>query len=42
MAKPLEANHAYTLSRIFELKIEPDDLVAEFGYTFARSSLQRP
>lgn len=42
MTKIPQVNQAYTFSRIFELKIEPDDLAAEFGYTFQRSSLQLP
>jgi hypothetical protein len=42
MTKLLEANQPYTFSQIFELKIEPDDLAAEFGYNFKRSRLQLP
>ena len=42
MVKVLDTNQAYTFSKIFELKIEPDDLVAEFGYSFQRSRLQLP
>lgn len=42
MAKLLEANQTYTFSQIFELKIEPNDLAAEFGYTFQRSRLYLP
>jgi citrate lyase gamma subunit len=39
MSKILDVNQSYTFSQIFELKIEPDDLAAEFGYTFQRTRL---
>jgi hypothetical protein len=42
MAKPLDPNQSYTFSKIFELQIEPDDLVAEFGYTLERTRLNLP
>jgi hypothetical protein len=42
MSRILEANQSYTFSKIFDLKIEPDDLAAEFGYGFRRSRLQLP
>jgi hypothetical protein len=42
MKSILDKTQSYTFSRIFELKIEPDDLAAEFGYSFKRSRLQLP
>ncbi len=42
MSKILDVNQSYTFSQIFELKIEPDDLAAEFGYTFQRTRLNLP
>lgn len=42
MSKLLNLNQAYTFSKIFELKIEPDDLVTEFGYTLERTRLNLP
>lgn len=39
MKSILDKNQSYTFSKIFELKIEPDDLATEFGYSFARSRL---
>lgn len=42
MSKILDVNQSYTFSQIFELKIELDDLAAEFGYTFQRTRLNRP
>ncbi len=42
MSKILDVNQSYTFSQIFELKIEPDDLAAEFGYTFQRTRLKLP
>ena len=42
MSKILDVNQSYTFSQIFELKIEPDDLAAEFGYTFQRTRLNMP
>lgn len=38
----LDPNQSYTFSKFFELKIEPDDLVAEFGYTLERLRLNLP
>lgn len=38
----LNLNQSYTFSRIFELKAEVDDLVAEFGYTLTRTRLSLP
>jgi hypothetical protein len=42
MAKALDQNHFYTSSKIFELKIEVDELVAEFGYSLTRKRLNLP
>lgn len=42
MAKPLDLNQSYTSSKIFELKIEVDELVAEFGYSLTRKRLNLP
>lgn len=42
MAKPLDLNQSYTFSKIFELKIEVDELVAEFGYSLTRKRLNLP
>ena len=42
MSKILDVNQSYTFSQIFELKIEADDSVAEFGYTFQRTRLNLP
>lgn len=42
MSKIIDVNQSYTFSQIFELKIEPDDLAAEFGYTFQRTRLKLP
>lgn len=42
MAKPLDLNQSYTFNKIFELKIEVDELVAEFGYSLTRKRLQLP
>ncbi len=42
MSKLLNPNQAYTFSKIFELQIEPDDLVTEFGYTLERTRLNLP
>ncbi|HAA30103.1 MAG TPA: hypothetical protein DCE56_23480 [Cyanobacteria bacterium UBA8553] len=38
----LDPNQSYTFSKIFELRIEPDDLVTEFGYTLERTRLNLP
>jgi hypothetical protein len=40
MSKFLALDQSYTFSNIFELKIEPDDLSTEFGYTFQRTRLK--
>lgn len=42
MAKPFDLNQSYTSSKIFELKIEVDELVAEFGYSLTRKRLDLP
>ncbi len=42
MAKPLDLNQSYTFNQIFELKIEVDELVAEFGYSLTRKRLDLP
>jgi hypothetical protein len=42
MAKPLDLNQSYTFNQIFELKIEVDELVAEFGYSLTRKRLNLP
>jgi hypothetical protein len=42
MSKLLNPNQSYTFSKIFELQIEPDDLVTEFGYTLERTRLNLP
>ncbi|MBW4544595.1 MAG: hypothetical protein KME25_09140 [Symplocastrum torsivum CPER-KK1] len=42
MAKALDLNQSYTASKIFELKIEVDELVAEFGYSLTRKRLNLP
>lgn len=42
MSKLLNPNQSYTFSKIFELQIEPDDLVSEFGYTLQRLRLNLP
>ncbi len=35
----IKANQSYTFSKIFELKAEVDELVADFGYSFTRKKL---
>ncbi|GBF81121.1 hypothetical protein [Aphanothece sacrum] len=40
--KILDPNQSYTFSKIFELKAEIDELVADFGYTFSRKKLNLP
>ncbi|MGK7882041.1 MAG: hypothetical protein AB4060_18360 [Crocosphaera sp.] len=40
--KILDSNQSYTFSKIFELKAEADELVADFGYTFSRKRLNLP
>ena len=42
MAKALDLNQSYTASTIFELKVEVDELVAEFGYSLTRKRLNLP
>ncbi len=38
----LQPEQSYTFSKIFDLKIEPDELSAYFGYTFQRKRLNLP
>jgi len=38
----LNPQQSYTFSKIFELQIEADDFVAEFGYTLQRTRLDLP
>lgn len=38
----LDPNQSYTFSKIFELKAEVDELVQDFGYSFARKLLNLP
>ncbi|MGB5595971.1 MAG: hypothetical protein WBM62_18330 [Crocosphaera sp.] len=40
--KILDPNQSYTFSKFFELKVEVDELVADFGYTFSRKKLNLP
>jgi hypothetical protein len=42
MSSILTPQQPYTFSKIFDLKIEADELVAEFGYTLQRTSLNLP
>lgn len=42
MAKLLDPNQSYTFSKIFDLKAEVDELVAEFGYSLTRKPLYLP
>lgn len=42
MSKILQAGQSYTFSKLFELKVEVDDLVNEFGYTLQRLELSLP
>ncbi|NET61220.1 MAG: hypothetical protein F6K47_35360 [Symploca sp. SIO2E6] len=42
MFKLLNPNQSYTFSKLFELRIEPEDMVNEFGYTLARTRLNLP
>lgn len=35
----LQPNQSYTFRSFFEMPFEPEDILAEFGYTFKRSSL---
>jgi hypothetical protein len=38
----LNPSQSYTFSKLFELKVEPDDLVTECGYTLERTRLNLP
>ena len=38
----LDPNQSYTFSRIFELRILPEDLAEEFGYSLTRKHLSLP
>ena len=38
----LDPNQSYTFSKIFELRIRPDELANEFGYELTRKHLQLP
>jgi len=38
----LDPNQSYTFSKIFELRIRPDELANEFGYGLIRKRLQLP
>ncbi|NER24244.1 MAG: hypothetical protein F6J96_26770 [Symploca sp. SIO1C2] len=38
----LNPNQSYTFSKFFELRIEPEDLVSEFGYNLVRTRLNLP
>lgn len=40
--KILDPNQSYTFSKIFDLKAEIDEIVAEFGYTLRVAKLNRP
>jgi hypothetical protein len=42
MSSILIPQQPYTFSKIFDLKIEADELVAEFGYTLQRTALNLP
>lgn len=44
MAKPmiLKPGKSYTFSQYFEMTYEPEDILAEFGYSFIRSNLSLP
>lgn len=42
MQKILEPNQFYTFSRIFELRIIPEDLAEDFGYSLTRKQLNLP
>jgi hypothetical protein len=42
MPSLLNFEESYTFSRIFDLKIDPEDLAREFGYSFTRSQLGLP
>ena len=38
----LQPEQSYTFSKIFDLKVEADELSAYFGYTFQRKRLNLP
>jgi len=38
----LEPGKSYTFRNYFEMTYEPDDIVAEFGFSLQRSSLDLP
>jgi hypothetical protein len=40
--KIIDRNQSYTFSKYFELKIEAEDLVIDFGYTFSKKYLNLP
>jgi len=42
MSKLLNPNQSYTFSKFFELQLEADELVNEFGYTLERTRLNLP
>jgi hypothetical protein len=42
MTSLLDPQQSYMFSRIFDLKIDAEDLAIEFGYTFARTQLNLP
>jgi hypothetical protein len=42
MARLLNETQSYTFSKIFDLKIDADELAADFGYSFERKRLQLP
>jgi hypothetical protein len=38
----LDPNQSYTFSQIFSLKVPPDELLAEFGYSFVKTNVTLP
>jgi hypothetical protein len=42
MSQILDSQQAYTFSKIFELRIEADDLAREFGYSLQKARLNLP
>jgi hypothetical protein len=42
MTRLLNETQSYTFSKIFDLKIDADELAADFGYSFERKRLQLP
>jgi hypothetical protein len=38
----LDPNQSYTFSQIFSLKVPPDELLAEFGYSFVKAKMTLP